>query len=88
MRPSNTSSKKSSKPSGEWIDVRSSHIVAVRYDGLPQALYVRFRSDAVYRYDPVMPATFYGMLNALSIGEFFHRYIKGSYHCALIEKGT
>ena len=83
-----TNSKKPSKPSGEWIVVESSHIVAVRYDGLPQALYVRFRDDVVYRYDPVMPATFYGMLNAPSIGQFFHHYIKGSYHCALVEKGT
>ncbi len=87
MSLSNTSSKKSSRPSGEWIAVKSSHIVAVRYDGLPQALYIRFHDATVYRYDPVMPTTFHGMLNALSIGEFFHRYIKGSYPCALIEKG-
>ena len=85
---SDTSSRKPSKPSGEWLAVESSHIVAVRYDGLPQALYVRFHDDIVYRYDPVMPVTFYGMLNALSIGKFFHHYIKGSYHCVLIEKGT
>lgn len=81
-------SRKPSKSSGSWIAVKSSHILAVRYDLHAQALYIRFHDDATYRYDNVMPATFDGMLEAPSVGQFFHRYIRGSYRCTAIKEGA
>lgn len=86
---SSMSSRSPSTPKqdvAQWRDVESSHIASLRYEELAQALYIRFRSGAAYCYTPVLPATFYRMLEAPSIGAFFHCYIKSSYRCILVEE--
>lgn len=61
----------------DWKTPRSSNIAAVAWQAA--ALYVRFHSGAVWRYDGVPEAVFTGMLGSRSKGQFFHYQIKGKY---------
>lgn len=63
---------------GGWVDVDSSWLQAVKYEAKSASLYVRFKDKAgnptvTARYDGVDPATGFGLINAPSKGEYFHR---------------
>lgn len=68
-----------------WYPVKSSNIDAVRYNGNDQALYVRFHTLAVYRYELVPVTTFTAFMAAESKGQFFARDIKGRYTYAKLD---
>ena len=61
----------------EFIEVESSNIGAVKYEG--NTLYVRFKTGAVYSYDGVSEELYKQLLNAPSIGKFFAANIKNAY---------
>jgi hypothetical protein len=61
--------------------VNSSIINLVEYDDLPDhILTVHFASGAVYQYEGVPYWAYVRMITAPSIGSFFHKEIRNSYH--------
>lgn len=65
----------------EMIPVSSSNVQAIGYDDSNQVLYVRFiKSNALYFYQGVPIAEFYGLQNAASVGSYLNQnIIKGPY---------
>jgi hypothetical protein len=64
----------------DMIDVKSSMIKSIGYeDG---RLYVQFKNNLVYSYDEVPEEYFEDLLDAESIGGFFHRNIKDEFSCS------
>ena len=59
--------------------VRSSAILSVDYDPLHRELSITFRSGQTYKYSPVPPAVYQGLLNAPSIGSYYNENIKDRY---------
>jgi hypothetical protein len=57
--------------------VESSNIVSVGHEST--TLEIEFKGGAVYQYADVPAAVAADLLQADSIGKFFHRYIKGEY---------
>lgn len=49
----------------------------VGYDYETQLLVVQFENLAVWSYENVTPATFAALLNAESVGRYFHMWIRG-----------
>lgn len=68
-----------------WYPVKSSNIDAVRYNGTEQALFVRFHTQAVYRYAFVPESVFLAFMAAESKGQFFAREIKGRHSFTKLE---
>jgi hypothetical protein len=68
----------------ELKDVTSSNIAAVGHEG--EFLYVKFKSGPVWRYHPVNAATYEEMLRAESIGSYFAKYIKSSFHAEKVSE--
>lgn len=64
----------------DMIPVDSSLIAAVGYDAEEWRLYIEFkRNGAVWRYDDVDQSTADELREAVSIGKYFLRNIKGMY---------
>lgn len=65
-------------PCRRRVPVESSTIQVLGYDPESQVLEIVFRStpDQVYRYSNVEPELFCELLNAPSVGEFFHDEIR------------
>lgn len=57
----------------------SSNIAGIGYEAESRTLYVQFKSAGIYRYDDVPPEAHEGFMNAKSIGQHFHRHIKGRF---------
>jgi hypothetical protein len=51
------------------------------YDSASRVLEIEFMTGAVYRYLDVPLDVFEGLLDAPSQGRFFHRRIRGAFHC-------
>lgn len=69
-----------------WVDVYSTNVRRVlwRYEGATAygnegALYIQFRSGAVYQYDGVRRAVYDELLAADSVGGYVARHLKGHY---------
>lgn len=58
---------------------KSSSIAAVGYDTESNELEIQFKSGGLYRYKKVPQHIFENMLNATSIGHYFHVNIKDFY---------
>jgi hypothetical protein len=56
--------------------VKSSNIASIAYDDASRELEIKFKDGGTYRYADVEPRTHQQMLNASSIGSFFHQHIK------------
>lgn len=59
-------------------------MVSVGYDDTHSILEIEFRSGHVYRYFAVPRSIFQGLLNAASMGRFFHAKIDHVYPIALV----
>lgn len=57
--------------------VTSSNINAIAHEG--DTLYIRFNSGITYRYDGVPHASFSALSAAESVGQHFHRFIRGRF---------
>lgn len=68
--------------------VESSNIRAIGYDGARRHLYIEFKAAGLYRYDDVPPQTVAAFMGATSIGQHFHRHIKGAYKHTRIEEAA
>jgi KTSC domain len=64
--------------------VHSSMMVSVGYDASHFILEIEFRSGHVYRYFAVPLSVFQGLLNAASIGRFFHAEIDRVYPVEMV----
>jgi hypothetical protein len=60
--------------------VQSSNIASIGYDGVEQTLEVEFRkTGSVYQYTDVPQRVHQELINAPSIGKYFHSRIKKEY---------
>jgi plastocyanin len=59
--------------------VKSSLIAAVGYDEAQKELTVEFKKGGTYGYKAVPHAVYTAMLEAVSVGSFFLRNVKGQY---------
>ena len=59
--------------------VKSSLITAVGYDEAQKELTVEFKKGGVYSYKPVPLPIYTAMQEAVSVGSFFLRNVKGQY---------
>jgi hypothetical protein len=65
--------------SPEMTEVKSSLISAIGYDEAQKELTVELKKGGTYSYRPVPHAVYTAMLEAVSVGSFFLRNIKGQY---------
>jgi hypothetical protein len=63
----------------ERVPVSSSNIVAIGYDPDSQTLEIEFKGGALYQYFSVPQSEYESLLNASSIGSYFHANIKNRY---------
>ena len=63
----------------ERTSVISSNIRTVGYDPEASTLEVEFRSGGVYQYNGVEQALFDELMEAPSVGRFFHQRVRGIY---------
>lgn len=67
------------------IPVKSSHINAVGYSKEDKELFVQFKTGVIYKYLEVGEEVFNELLNAPSIGSFFHAYIKDRFESVRVD---
>lgn len=60
--------------------VNSTNLASVGYAADTQTLEIEFHHGGVYQYSDVPPTVHEGLLQASSLGSFFQRNIRGSYH--------
>ena len=60
----------------EMIPVESSNIAAVGYDGEEKELRIEFNSGKTYAYQDVPSELFDGIMEAKSVGKYFHANIR------------
>jgi KTSC domain len=70
--------------SNNWIDVESSCIKALSFNGTDCILSIRFNSGSIYEYDGVSLILFDSFLDAPSKGRFFNQHIKENYRYRFI----
>jgi KTSC domain len=63
----------------EWFSVSSSNVEKVGYDVWEATLTVDFNSGSRYEHDDVPVDEAEGLINAESVGKYYHRHIKGKY---------
>lgn len=59
-----------------FVSVSSSDLSQVGYNPQTHELTVIFHSGGVYTYSGVLPQEYSGLINAGSVGRYFHAYIK------------
>ncbi len=64
-----------------WLDVDSSAVERIAYDGATESLYVQLRNaaDRYYAYRGVANDVFLALVTAPSHGSYFARYIRNEY---------
>ena len=67
----------------EWIEVKSDNLDRVAYERDSHSLYVIFHYDVrqrkIYRYFPVAPALYRGLMESTSKGRYFNENIRSVY---------
>jgi hypothetical protein len=61
------------------VPVSSSNIDSVGYDADSRVLRIRFNDGGTYDYQGVDPSTHNDLMNATSVGSYFHKWIKPYY---------
>ena len=59
--------------------VNSSYLYAVGYDPATKILEIEFKDNTVVDYSNVPQSTYDGMMQAQSVGKYFHRNVKDQY---------
>lgn len=66
----------------EWVQVKSTAIRKVGYDSSSSSMYIDFEdSDPYYTFCNVPEQLFHEFINARSVGQYYHQYIKDRYQC-------
>lgn len=66
----------------EWVNVRSTAIRRIGYNSDSMRMYIDFEdSDPVYTFCRVPERVFTEFVNARSVGQYYHQYIKDRYDC-------
>lgn len=63
----------------ELMPVTSSNIAMVGYDSETLEMHIQFRSGHVYAYYGVPEDVYHNLINASSVGSFFHYNVRGRY---------
>jgi len=63
----------------ERQSVSSSNLSSVGYDEDGQILEIEFNHGGIYQYDGVPVDVYQGLINAGSLGQYFHQNIKNIY---------
>ena len=66
----------------QYVD--SSNINAVGFDEEAEAMLVEFNSGDTYQYEQVPEQVFRDLMDAKSIGSFFHTHVRGVYDFAKV----
>lgn len=61
------------------VPVKSSNIKEVGYDDKTHELFIRFNDDKLYKYPGVPEVFFKELVEAKSVGGYFHAKIKGRF---------
>lgn len=64
--------------------VSSSDLSSIGYDESSQVLEIEFNNGGIYQYESVPPSVYQDLINASSIGQYFHRSIKNVYSCTKV----
>lgn len=56
--------------------VQSSNIKSVGYDPVKKEMEVEFHSGEIYAYHHVEPHTYKGLIEASSVGSYFHKHVR------------
>ncbi len=65
-----------------WVNVTSSAIKKIGYDTSSNRMYIDFNdSDPYYTFCRVPEKVFQRGINASSVGQYYHAYIKDKYDC-------
>ena len=67
------------------IKVNSSNIKSIGFDSDNFILEIEFKNGTVGQYKKVIPQIHNALINAPSIGSYFHNYIKNSYEYKKVE---
>ena len=59
--------------------VSSSAISAIGYDAEEKEMHVQFKSGGLHIYEEVKQATFDALVNADSVGSYFHKHIRDKF---------
>ncbi len=59
--------------------VESSNLAAAGYDQDKEVLYIEFKNGNVYEYSNVPFDVYTGLMDADSLGSYFHRHIRTAY---------
>lgn len=70
----------------EFTQVISTTVAEVAYE--KDTLYIRFTNGRLYKYDDVPKELYHNLINAESIGKFFHGYIKRNFVCTELPRET
>ncbi len=66
----------------DWVNVNSTAIRRIGYDHASLRMYIDFEdSDPVYTFCRVPEHVFRKFVNARSVGQYYHQYIKDRYEC-------
>lgn len=68
----------------ERVSVVSSNISEVGYDAGSATMEIMFSDGRIYQYFDVPAHVYDGLLGAASVGQYFHREIRGVYRYARI----
>lgn len=65
-----------------WVNVNSTAIRRIGYDQTSMQMYIDFEdSNPVYTFCRVPEHVFREFINARSVGQYYHQYIKDRYDC-------
>ena len=59
--------------------ITSSNLASIGYDAQEKTLEVEFKTSGTYQYIDVPPRIYAELLNAPSVGAYFHKNIRGQY---------
>ena len=65
--------------------VESSNIWSIGYDAEQNCMEIEFHDGRVYRYDCVPPEIHDGLVEAESIGQFFHGNVRDKYRSTRVD---
>jgi hypothetical protein len=70
----------------ELTEVSSSNIESIGYDPSSNTMRIKFKDGGAYDYRDVSQSTYDALRTSPSIGQYFHRNIKGSYKFTKVTK--
>ena len=68
----------------ETTQVESSNVDEVSYEAATKTMFVRFKKSGTYAYYDVPRTIYTGLVNASSVGSYFHQNVKNAFRYAKV----